>query len=370
MKKTTNLKKEIKIYTSPIITTRSRNSETEEDEETKEPPKESYSTFLIRMLVGENNQNKKLREKMTKTIYKSNIQKNKINYNPFNTNYSKNIKKVTFSKGNNQNNNEINKINSLDKSSIKKIISFTARDNLIRKKGNLLTKNIKSSNPTQSNNQNKNNLKKFKSFDLKNDASNIKLIRNVQEILEDSNFLTKSTNFKNSKNKKVKMIRSVNNLNKKRLNALYGYDQNFIKSKKFLLKKKDLIGLENYQNDILKVSKKNLCKDNLFKLFTELQSIKKNADLVKPLPPIDYPALIVHSFKEVEDRKRHIQKKSLEDKNYKDMDDYEKELYKIRKSNAFKRVKVERNKRMYKIYEILPEHVVDALYKNKNKVIK
>ena len=114
MKKTTNLKKEIKINTSPIITTRSRNSETEEDEETKEPPKESYSTFLIRMLVGENNQNKKLGEKMTKTIYKSNIQKTKINYNPFNTNYSKNIKKVKFSKVNNQNNNEINKINSLD----------------------------------------------------------------------------------------------------------------------------------------------------------------------------------------------------------------------------------------------------------------
>ena len=29
-----------------------------------------------------------------------------------------------------------------------------------------------------------------------------------------------------------------------------------------------------------------------------------------------------------------------------------------------------RNNRMYKIYEILPEHVIDALYKKKKKFFK
>ena len=51
------------------------------------------------------------------------------------------------------------------------------------------------------------------------------------------------------------------------------------------------------------------------------------------------------------------------------MDEYEKELYMIKKNNTFKREKMKRNKRMYKIYEILPEYVIDALYKKRNKPI-
>lgn len=94
----------------------------------------------------------------------------------------------------------------------------------------------------------------------------------------------------------------------------------------------------------------------MMKLFTELQSIKRDADLVKPLPPINYRALITHCFKKDDDKK-------------KEMDEYEKELYYIKKSNTFKREKTQRNKRMYKIYEILPEYVIDALYKKRNKPI-
>ena len=108
----------------------------------------------------------------------------------------------------------------------------------------------------------------------------------------------------------------------------------------------------------------------MIKLFTELQSIKRAADMVKPLPPINYPALILHSFKELENKRRNIFKISFEDKKLEDMDDYEKEIYQIKKSNLFKREKVVRNKRIYKIYEILPEHVIDTVYRKRNKVIK
>ena len=94
----------------------------------------------------------------------------------------------------------------------------------------------------------------------------------------------------------------------------------------------------------------------MMKLFTELQYIKREADLVKPLPPINYRALVTHCFKGVEDKK-------------KSMDEYEKELYYIKKSSTFKREKTNRNKRMYKIYEILPEYVIDAIYKKRNKPI-
>ena len=152
--------------------------------------------------------------------------------------------------------------------------------------------------------------------------------------------------------------------------ALYGYDKSFIKSKNCLFKSKDVKGLDKYQNDILKVSQRNLSKDHMIKLFTELQSIKRAADMVKPLPPINYPALILHSFKELDNTRRNIFKISNEDKKLEDMDDYEKELYQIKKSNVFKREKIVRNKRLYKIYEILPEHVIETVYKNRNKVIK
>ena len=374
MEKSKVLKNSIKINTSPKVTISSRNEEWEEDDgETKEKPKESYSSFLIRMLVGKKrkNNNIKIGPKIANTIYKSNLPKKKINYNPFNTNYIPNIKKVSTSTDKNQSQkiNQINKKYSIQINTLKNMISYTDRDNPKQNNEKMPMKIIKTFNSTEYNNDNKMK-KKYKSFDLSSNInSNEKLIQTIKKIMEENKKnLSKSKQLKSLKNKK--MIRSVNNLNKMRLNALYGYDKNFLDSKKSLLKKKELIGLGNYQNDLLKVAQRNLCKDHMFKLFTELQSIKKNADMVKPLPPINYPALIIHSFKEVDDKKTHKTKIALENKKYKDMDDYEKELYNIRKSNAFKRVKIERNKRMYKIYEILPEHVVETLYKNKNKIIK
>ena len=49
------------------------------------------------------------------------------------------------------------------------------------------------------------------------------------------------------------------------------------------------------------------------------------------------------------------------------MDEYEKELYKIKTSYKYKRVKTQRNKTLYKVFEILPEYVIDALYKKRNR---
>ena len=92
--------------------------------------------------------------------------------------------------------------------------------------------------------------------------------------------------------------------------------------------------------------------------------------MVKPLPPINFRNLILHSFKEVEDNENNVQKIPLSQKKYEEMDDYEKELYKIKKSNSYKWVKPVKIRQIYKIYEILPEHVVDLLYKDKNKIIK
>ena len=91
--------------------------------------------------------------------------------------------------------------------------------------------------------------------------------------------------------------------------------------------------------------------------------------MIKPLPPINFPALVFHSFKEVDDKVRRRTTLSYENKKLKDMDEYEKELYQIQKSNFFKRAKIVRNKRLYKIFEVLPEHIVDVVFKNKNKII-
>ena len=62
--------------------------------------------------------------------------------------------------------------------------------------------------------------------------------------------------------------------------------------------------------------------------------------MIKPLPPINYTALIIHSFKEIDSKEKHRQMISFENKRLKEMDDYEKELYFIKKSNGFKRAKV------------------------------
>ena len=296
--------------------------------------KQTYSSFIIKMLDETPINFNKSIKKISNTTYK-NLFKKKTGFNPFNTNYSPSVKR--------------------DISSFEKTLNRIEKES---NKRNEYLKKYKNKNNLESTSKRNKTQQHFNDEDIKNN----KFIKNSSE----HNF-----NFENSPVKeKQKMKNSYNNLKKKRLNRLYGYDSNFIKSKNFLLKKKENFELGNYQNEVLKISQRNLSKDYMMKLFTELQYIRRDADLVKPLPPINYRALVTHCFKGTEEaKKNNTDIKSVDKKKFRDMDEYEKELYNIRKNNKFKREKTKRNKRMYKIYEILPEYVIDALYKKRNKEI-
>ena len=379
----TTLKKEKIIDKVKTYSSHSKDSEIDESEEVNIEPKESYSDFLIKMLEETPKKKKNITSQIsTYNRNKNYLLKNKISniiYNPYNTSYNKSFKDSSFSKEQSLKNiNERNKKFSQ--------LNYTTNNKFINNDKNELKSQIKI--PINTENQflytqfNKNFKKKYKSFELKNlikNNTNPNLnINKSSNTNINSNYISKSillnkynkNFFDNKDNKSIKNNLSLNKLNKMRLNALYGYDKKFIKLKSHLSKKINQIDLKNYQNKILKVSKKNLSKNHLLKLLCELQSIQKNADMVKPLPPINFRNLILHSFKEVEDNENNVQKIPLSQKKYEEMDDYEKELYKIKKSNSYKWVKPVKIRQIYKIYEILPEHVVDLLYKDKNKIIK
>ena len=288
--------------------------------------KQTYSSFIIKMLDETPIIFNKSIKKISATAYK-NLFKKSSNYKPFNTNYSPSKK---------ENMSSFEKIlNKIEKKIIKKNEYLKEYKNK-----NIIDKNLLHHNNKSSHNFDNLNQSLFKDFNKK-----------LKEIEKDKDRIIKN---------------SYNNLKKKRLNDLYGYDSNFIKSKNHLLKTKESFGLGKYQNEVLKVSQRNLSRDYMIKLFTELQFIKRDADLVKPLPPINYRALVTHCFKGDGKKKQEI---SVDNKGFKNMDEYEKELYMIKKNNTFRREKTKRNKRMYKIYEILPEYVIDALYKKRNKPI-
>ena len=353
-------------------------------------PKEKYSEYLIRMLE-ESPKKFRIRPQMSTFIKTNNkFLKNRTNFYLNKTNYKTRPKKSKIPIEQNVNDKEENEINEVKKKySIKDPYYNTITDYNDRKKS--ITKLMKNKDDKDSNNNNDNTnandnidqltFSKYnedinnKDRQLNSNFSSTNQILTVNNSINTPNLMTKSS-FKNNKNNKnniynktISNISSVRNINRIRLNALYGYDKNFVKSKRYLQKEKFLIDLENYQDDILKVSQRNLSKDHLIKLYTELKSIKSNAEMVKPLPPINYPALILHSCNEdKKDRRKNKSKMNFDNKKFKELDDYEKELYEIKKSNEFKRAKIVRNKRLYKIYEILPEHVIDVLYKKRNKL--
>ena len=356
-----------------------------------EKPKEKYSDYLIRMLE-ESPKKFRMRTQMSTFIKTDNkFLKNRTNFYLNKTNYKTRQKKTRIPIEQNLNNKEVNdrkEVNEVNKKySIKDTYYNTVTDYNDKRKSITKLMNIQDNNDDNINDNINDNVNdnmdqltysKFnedinnKDKQLNSNFSSTNQILTVNNSYNTPNLMTKSS-FKNIKNKNIKYnktisnISSVRNINRIRLNALYGYDKNFIQSKRYLQKEKFLINLENYQDDILKVSQRNLSKDYLIKLYTELKSIKSNAEMVKPLPPINYPALILHSCNEdKKDRRKNKSKMNFDNRKYNELDDYEKELYEIKKSNEFKRAKIVRNKRLYKIYEILPEHVIDVLYKKKN----
>ena len=356
-----------------------------------EKPKEKYSDYLIRMLE-ESPKKFRMRTQMSTFIKTDNkFLKNRTNFYLNKTNYKTRQKKTRIPIEKNLNDKEVNEgkeVNEFNKKySIKDTYYNTVTDYNDKRKSITKLMNIQDNNDDNNDDNINDNVNdnmdqltysKFnedinnKDKQLNSNFSSTNQILTVNNSYNTPNLMTKSS-FKNIKNKNIKYnktisnISSVRNINRIRLNALYGYDKNFIQSKRYLQKEKFLINLENYQDDILKVSQRNLSKDYLIKLYTELKSIKSNAEMVKPLPPINYPALILHSCNEdKKDRRKNKSKMNFDNRKYNELDDYEKELYEIKKSNEFKRAKIVRNKRLYKIYEILPEHVIDVLYKKRN----
>ena len=169
---------------------------------------------------------------------------------------------------------------------------------------------------------------------------------------------------KNKKQDKEKTLFSSIKFKKNNLNKLYGYNKQYFLFKDNLKKNKEE-NLEKYQDDILRLSSLNLCKDNLLKLYTDLRNLRLNSEETKPLPPINFQSLINHSL----NQKKKVKKKGFIERNkkFKDMDEYEKEMYKIKTNSRHNKIYSNNNKFLYRMYEILPEHVVDTIYVKKKK---
>lgn len=150
----------------------------------------------------------------------------------------------------------------------------------------------------------------------------------------------------------------------KNLDKLYGYNKKFL-FYNAKLKKQRWNNLEKYQDDILRVSAINTSKDYMMKLSSDLKTIRINSEQTKPLPPINFRALVHHSLDQ--NKRKKIYGIKANDRNINQMDEYEKEMYDIKTSFRHRRLNLNTNKFIYKMYEILPEHVVDTLYIKKGK---
>ena len=150
----------------------------------------------------------------------------------------------------------------------------------------------------------------------------------------------------------------------KNLDKLYGYNKKFL-FYNAKLKKQKWNNLEKYQDDILRVSAINTSKDYMMKLSSDLKTIRINSEQTKPLPPINFRALVHHSLDQ--NKRKKIYGIKANNRNINQMDEYEKEMYDIKTSFRHRRLNLNTNKFIYKMYEILPEHVVDTLYIKKGK---
>ena len=168
--------------------------------------KQTYCSFIIKMLDETPiNFNKSIR-KISNTAYK-NLLKKKTRFNPFNTDYSP-------TKRNNVSSFE-KVLNKIENKVLKK------NEYLKEYKNKNIIEPISQRNKTHNFNFNEDSVKK-KKFVKNNSSLNF-------------NFNSKSMK------EKINLKNTYSNIKKKRLNDLYGYDSNFIKSKNHLLKKKKLL---------------------------------------------------------------------------------------------------------------------------------
>jgi len=301
-------------------------------------------------------------------------------------NDSKNVKKVLEEQKNNEKEMQIHQINNATFNSLNKPFKFN-----IYKTGKRLSRQLKKL---------KNNFSNFIYY-LSLDSPNKNLINNSKTNINNkssskNNLEIKitspntSTTFTHEKKHKTKLVsltlpkttnkneNKINNPKKDKqkillksvqfrttnLNKLYGYNKNYFSIKDNLKNSKDL-ELEKYQDDILRLSSMNLCRDNLLKLYSDLKNLRMNSEEVKPLPPINFRTLISHSLTK---RKKVREKGFLpKPKKYKDMDEYERELYKIKVNSKHDKI-LSNNKFLYRMYEILPEYLVEKIYVKKKKL--
>ena len=170
---------------------------------------------------------------------------------------------------------------------------------------------------------------------------------------------------KKPKKRKKKEILDIKEKNKKKFDKLYGLNDQFIKTIKEIKNEKKSLALQDYQNNLINAST-NLSKENILKLYTKLKQVNNISNTIHPLPPVNFDIIYKHSYKENEKLKNKA-KISLKDElnQNKELDEFELEQININKGKYLKLQK--ENPVLYKIYQILPEHVIDVLYKkNKN----
>ena len=193
--------------------------------------------------------------------------------------------------------------------------------------------------------------KKNKLLPTQDDNSNMLIMPYIKELKS------------KKKSKKVK-IKNDKNFIRLKFDKLYGIDKKFMNNIKKIKKENDLT-LQEHQNQLLSAST-NLSRDNVLKLFSDLKSIRIITEQIKPLPPINYKSLYNHSLREAEMKRDRYSMRNFY-KIHKTKDDYELEQEEIAKTRYGRVIK--ENPAMFKIYQILPEHVVDAIYKKKKNKI-
>ena len=151
----------------------------------------------------------------------------------------------------------------------------------------------------------------------------------------------------------------------KYLQKLYEFDKIFSKIKSLIKRRKNL-DLKNYQENIVKISGDHLSRKNMMKFISELNKIRKNAEMVQPLPPINFPALIINSLKENENK----EKKEIQNKIYTEFYGCEKGKHKIKQTTKKNKIIFRRNENngFFKSYNCLPGYLVNSITKSKIKL--
>lgn len=149
---------------------------------------------------------------------------------------------------------------------------------------------------------------------------------------------------------------------KKLFNKIYGISIDYENSLDSIKKERNLSLLE-HQNKLLQLST-NLRKPNLIKLNKQLRNIRMESSQVTPLPPLNFRNLVEHSHNEIQkerSRNKLSIQKNLKLDSIKDAYEIEMEKAKIKHYKPTKE-----NSNIARMYEILPEHIVEVFVKRKH----